>query len=155
MLQIDIKTDLMNYLSCIIKDFEDFILFKKDLEIRLLLKVHYLFTVKQECTEGPCGCVWVAVSSHGVIVKKDEHVEEGDVAFYEDYILTHPDPNSKTTKFSKDCVEERVSLKEIVEIFRDKQLKGIPKIFFIQVQTSNVLHVLVMLSKSTNYIVIN
>ena len=24
MLQIDIKTDLMNYLSCIIKDFEDF-----------------------------------------------------------------------------------------------------------------------------------
>ena len=122
-------------------------MFKKYLEIRLLLKVHYLFTVKQECTEGPCGCVWVAVSSHGVIVKKDEHVEEGGVDLYEDYILTHPDPNSKTTKFSKDCVEERVSLKEIVDIFRDKQLKGIPKIFFIQVQTSNVLHVLVMLSR--------
>ncbi|XP_078312160.1 caspase-1-like isoform X1 [Crassostrea virginica] len=94
-----------------------------------LQKMH---AFKRECTEEPCGCVCVAVFSHGVIVKKDEHVEEGGVAFYEDYILTHPDPNSKTTKFSKDFVEERVSLKEIVEIFRDKQLKGIPKIFFIQ-----------------------
>ena len=80
--------------------------------------------------------MWVAVSSHGVIVKKDEHVGEGGVDIYEDYILTYPDP--KAIRYSINFVEERVSLKEIVDIFRDKQLKGIPKIFFIQVQTSNV-----------------
>ena len=78
----------------------------------------------------------VAVASHGVIVKKDERVGEGGVAMYEDYILTHPDPEK--TEYSTDFVKERVSLKEIVDIFRDKQLKGIPKIFFIQVQTSNL-----------------
>jgi hypothetical protein len=77
------------------------------------------------------------VSSHGVILKTDQNRqsfhESGDqeVETYEDYILTHPE--REKTSFSPDFEEERVTVREIVEIFRDAKLKGIPKIFFIQV----------------------
>lgn len=72
----------------------------------------------------------MAVSSHGVILKTDTPPEE-EVEVYEDYILTHPEPDRSS--YSEGFKDERVTVREIVEVFRDKRLKGIPKIFFIQV----------------------
>ncbi|XP_062602262.1 uncharacterized protein LOC134263925 isoform X2 [Saccostrea cucullata] len=94
------------------------------------------------CCDGSCGCLLVTVSSHGVILPQNEqkgsqtdNVETQDgqtdkVKTYEDYVLTHPEPGKNG--FSTNFKDERVSVREIVEIFRDPDLKGIPKIFFIQ-----------------------
>ncbi|XP_061178481.1 uncharacterized protein LOC133187139 [Saccostrea echinata] len=83
---------------------------------------------KRFCCEEPCGCILVTVSSHGVIIRQDGQTD--DVETYEDYVLTHPEPDQ--SGFSPEFKDERVSVREIVEIFRDPRLKGIPKIFFIQ-----------------------
>ncbi|XP_062610280.1 uncharacterized protein LOC134272060, partial [Saccostrea cucullata] len=112
---------------------------------RNLSKTQFLEELKKFkglCCGGSCGCLWVTVSSHGVILPQNEqrdgqtdNVETQDrqtdkVETYEDYVLTHPEPDKNG--FSTDFKDERVSVREIVEIFKDPELKGIPKIFFIQ-----------------------
>ncbi|XP_062577759.1 uncharacterized protein LOC134268574 isoform X2 [Saccostrea cucullata] len=111
---------------------------------RNLSKSEFLDELKEckLCCDGSCGCLLVTVSSHGVILPQDEqrdrqtnNLETQDkqtdnVVTYEDYVLTHPEPDK--TEFSPNFEDERVSVREIVEIFRDPDLKGIPKIFFIQ-----------------------
>ncbi|XP_062610281.1 caspase-6-like [Saccostrea cucullata] len=86
---------------------------------------------KRLCCEDTCGCLLVTVSSHGVILPQNEQRDgqTDKVETYEDYILTHPEPEQQ---FSPKFKDERVSVREIAEIFRDQRLKGIPKIFFIQ-----------------------
>lgn len=71
------------------------------------------------------------MSSHGVILETDDLKKSGDFEQFEDYILTHPEPHKNS--FSEKYIDERVSLKEIMEVFRDERLKNIPKIFFMQV----------------------
>ena len=65
-------------------------------------------------------------------MKMNDQIDSGDFETFEDFILTHPELDKN--EFSKNYVDERVSVKEIVEMFRDERLKKIPKIFFIQVQ---------------------
>lgn len=79
----------------------------------------------------PCGCILLSVSSHGVILEMNDQMDSGDFKTFEDFILTHPELDKN--KFSTNYVDERVSVKEIMEVFRDERLKKIPKIFFIQV----------------------
>nr|XP_034328253.1 uncharacterized protein LOC105325615 [Crassostrea gigas] len=85
---------------------------------------------KNLCVSEPCGCILLSISSHGVIVKTDDQIDSGDFETFEDFILTHPELDQN--EFSKNYVDERVSVKEIMEMFRDERLKKIPKIFFIQ-----------------------
>ncbi|XP_061180045.1 caspase-14-like [Saccostrea echinata] len=86
-----------------------------------------LHEFEKNCSVEPCGCILVSVSSHGVIRKTEEHADDNDVERYEDFILTYPERN----EFSKDFKEEGVSIREIVNIFKNTR-KGVPKIFFIQ-----------------------
>eukprot|EP00105_Crassostrea_gigas_P008847 XP_011423561.1 PREDICTED: uncharacterized protein LOC105325615 [Crassostrea gigas] len=60
----------------------------------------------------------------------DDQIDSGDFETFEDFILTHPELDQN--EFSTNYVDERVSVKEIMEMFRDERLKKIPKIFFIQ-----------------------
>lgn len=92
---------------------------------------NFFFVVKNLCVSEPCGCILLSISSHGVIVKMDDQMNSGDFETFEDFILTHPELDK--SKFSTNYVDERVSVKEIMEMFRDERLKKIPKIFFIQV----------------------
>lgn len=64
-------------------------------------------------------------------MKTDDQIDSGDFETFEDFILTHPELDQN--EFSTNYVDERVSVKEIMEMFRDERLKKIPKIFFIQV----------------------
>lgn len=91
----------------------------------------FFFVVKNLCVSEPCGCILLSISSHGVIVKMDDQMNSGDFETFEDFILTHPELDQN--EFSTNYVDERVSVKEIMEMFRDERLKKIPKIFFIQV----------------------
>nr|XP_034328281.1 uncharacterized protein LOC105346032 isoform X2 [Crassostrea gigas] len=85
---------------------------------------------KNLCVSEPCGCILLSISSHGVIVKMNDQIDSGDFETYEDFILTHPEPDEN--EFSENYVDERVSVKEIIDVFTDKGLRNIPKIFLIQ-----------------------
>lgn len=61
----------------------------------------------------------------------NDQIDSGDFETYEDFILTHPEPDEN--EFSENYVDERVSVKEIIDVFTDKGLRNIPKIFLIQV----------------------
>lgn len=69
----------------------------------------------------------MTISSHGEIVKTDDQGGSESFEIFEDNILTHQDSST----FSRD--DSRVPVREIIEVFRDRKLKPIPKIFFIQV----------------------
>lgn len=69
----------------------------------------------------------MTISSHGEIVKTDDQGGSESFEIFEDNILTHQDSSA----FSRD--DSRVPVREIIEVFRDRKLKQIPKIFFIQV----------------------
>lgn len=93
-----------------------------------IAKIHLnIFLVKELCASEPCGCILMTISSHGKIVKSDDQRDSESFEIFEDNILTHQDINSSARD------DNRVPVREIIEVFRDKKLKQIPKIFFIQV----------------------
>lgn len=116
-----------------IKELNFTIYTSKKQETRNLPKRNFIKELKKFknlCVSEPCGCILVSISSHGVNVKTDDKKDSGDLETFEDFILTHPELDKN--EFSTNFVDERVSVKEIMEVFRDERLKKIPKIFFIQ-----------------------
>lgn len=94
-------------------------------ETRSLSKTNFLKelqTFKELCVSESCGCILLTISSHGKFVKADDQRDGGDLELFEDCIGAS-DGSSKA---------ELVPLKEIIKVFRDENLKQIPKIFFIQ-----------------------
>lgn len=102
---------------------------KNILQTRNLTKPDFLRELcrfKELCASEPCGCILMTISSHGKIVKTDDQRDSESFEIFEDNILTHQDINSSARD------DNRVPVREIIEVFRDKKLKQIPKIFFIQ-----------------------
>lgn len=102
---------------------------KNILQTRNLTKPDFLRELhrfKELCASEPCGCILMTISSHGEIVKTDDQGGSESFEIFEDNILTHQDSSA----FSRD--DSRVPVREIIEVFRDRKLKQIPKIFFIQ-----------------------
>lgn len=94
---------------------------KSLIETRDLSKTNFIKELqrfKELCVSEPCGCILLTVSSHGNLVRADDKT-------FEDHIFT-----------SK---KDSVPVKEIFEVFRDEQLKQIPKIFFIQACRGEIL----------------